>query len=125
VQVWINGDSVENVSAIFKAVDEAMVAHKAQQLTSFMLIITSDDPDKFNAAELEKRGLSIPAGSSRESIDVAVVEPDGDAVSSYKINTEAKNTIILYRDKTVTHKMVNLEAKDVDKLKTAIDEMTK
>lgn len=62
-------------------------------------------------------------------ISLAYVSPKDYSLGAYKINLvpEVKNTVILYRNKRVTSKFVNLSAneKGLAELNTAVSELVK
>lgn len=51
----------------------------------------------------------FPTWFSKNVVGVAVINKDHEAVTSYKINF-VKNTVFVYKNWKVTHKMVNLKA---------------
>jgi len=108
VQVWINGDSVENYGAIAKTLQSAMDANKDAKLKTFMIVLT--EPSKATAVA---GALEHTAGKlGLKDVAVAYLPTNDEAVTNYQVNTakEVKNTIFVYRDRTVKTKFVNLKA---------------
>lgn len=125
VQVWVNGDSPENVAAIAKTLNEAVVANKASKLRGFVIVLTGPGSTKETISSIE--GINRKLGSN--DISMAYLSTDNNAVKAYKVNTanEVKNTIFVYRDKTVKSKFVNIEAnkKGLADLSAAVSGITK
>lgn len=124
VQVWINGDSVDNYGPIAKMLQGAMEAHKDQKLKAFMIVMV--DPSK--SAQVAG-GLEHTAGKlGLKDVAVAYLPTNDEAVTNYQVNTskDVKNTIFVYRDRTVKSKFVNLKAdeKGLGDLKKAIAGIT-
>jgi hypothetical protein len=123
IQVWINNDNPENVEKLVSTLNEAMVTHKEQKLKAFMIFVTTD------AKALAPKLTSLADKNKAEDIMLAHIEPSNEAVDAYKVNVapEIKNTIMLYRKKTVTSKHVNLKAdeKGLAELKASIADLLK
>lgn len=111
VQVWINRDDAENVTAIGKLLNDAVLANKDSQLKGFMIFLV-DQENPGIQAKLTK--LSEKTG---QDIALAYLTTGDEAVDAYKINTsaEVKNTIMVYRNKKVTQTFVNLKADEKGK----------
>ncbi|MBX3096780.1 MAG: hypothetical protein KF812_07955 [Fimbriimonadaceae bacterium] len=106
VQAWINGDSPENVAAIAKTLDSAMTTHAGAEFKALVVWMTnpgSEEAAKANAKTfVEANGL--------KNVGVAIIAKNHEAVGLYKVNTasEVKNTVFVYKNWTVTNKMVNV-----------------
>lgn len=104
VQVWVRGDSSENVTKIAGLLND--LAKGDENFKAFMIFI-SDDTEKIKA-KLEKVAKENDFGK----IAMAYLAPDDKAIEAYKINLadDVKNTVFIYRDKKVAAKFVNLQA---------------
>jgi hypothetical protein len=124
VQVWVNGDDAENVGAIAKALQAAMDAHKDAKLKTFVIVLT--DPAKSEATAKWIEGAAKKVGTP--DVAMAYLPTNDEAVKNYQVNTarDVKNTIFVYRDRTVKSKFVNLkaDAKGLSELKKAIAGIT-
>lgn len=78
-----------------------------------------------DAKSIEPKLTQLAEKNSANDIALAYLSKDNEAVSAYKVNLDAeiKNTVILYRNKKVTAKFVNLKSdeKGLAELKAAID----
>lgn len=104
VQVWVNGDSMENVAAIAKMLDAKMRENK--EFKALIVFVTNDSEGTAKAL----KGAAATPGL--ETVGMAYISPKDEAVAAYKINTsnDVKNTVLVYKDWTVAAKMVNLKA---------------
>lgn len=125
VQVWVNGDDMGNVLEISKNLEKAMEAKKRAQLKAFVIVLT----DKAN---IRQTAVALEAAASKAGFkDLAVTYlPKTDrAVKDYKVNTapDVKNTVFLFKDRTVLTKFVNLKADEAGlaSLNTAINTIAK
>ena len=123
IQVWINNDKPENVAKIVKTLDDLETAHKDQKLKTFVIFVTEDS----KAAETQLTEISEKQKAN--NICLAYIEPANEAVGYYKVNLDPqiKNTVMLYRRKTIQAKQVNLVAdeKGHAELTKNVDEMLK
>ena len=106
IQVWINNDSPSNVEKIVKTLDDAVIAHKSEQLRAFVIFVTTDS----KKAQVDLAAIADKVKAN--DVGLAYIEPTNEAVSDYKINLDAsvKNTVMMYRHKKITSKQVNLVA---------------
>ncbi|MGV3618187.1 MAG: hypothetical protein ACO1SV_22905 [Fimbriimonas sp.] len=125
VQVWVNGDDMNNVLEISKSLEKAVDAKKRAQFKAFVIVLT--DPAK--AKETAKTLEAAASKSGFKSLAVAYLSKDDHAIKDYKVNTdsEVKNTVFVYKDRTVQTKFVNLKGdqKGLSALNTAIDKIAK
>ena len=117
IQVWINEDG-ENASALLEATNNLVSSHKSDGLLGFVMFIRGPETKPI----LEKL-------ATEKNINSAVVTclPKGkkdSALQRYRINPEAKNTILVYKRKIVTANFVNINAKkSFDKVEKAVAKM--
>ncbi|HRI43758.1 MAG TPA: hypothetical protein PLL78_09770 [Fimbriimonadaceae bacterium] len=120
VQVWVNGDSLENVAKIAGVLNKTAASNK--EFKGFVIFLTSDKPATEKAIVEANKKLGYDA------IAMATLAPGDSAVKNYKVNvaSEVKNTVFVYKDKKVTAKFVNLEAneKGLGQLNEAIAKIT-
>ncbi len=109
VQVWVNGDTTENVAKIADALEGAIKMEGGDKLKAFVVFIR---PSNVSASMLEGQ-LKMVAEKCKLS-HVALTYVDGPAskfVGQYKINTSSKvkNTVLVYHDMKVDANFVNLQ----------------
>ena len=99
----------------------AVKDHEKTELQGFMLMLTHCEGcvDKANEFASETKA---------KSVNIALMPTDSRSVKSYKISLDEKvlNTILVYKDKKVVAKFVNLTAskEDQEKLRVAIANVT-
>lgn len=106
-QVWVNGDDTKNVVAIASGLSKAMQTYKSKEFKGLVVFLT----DKSNAKATEAAILSAAKLPSTQGVGMAVLDRDADYVENYAINTSAdvKNTVVVYKNWTVTQNLVNLK----------------
>lgn len=109
VQVWVNGDSPENVSKIAASLEAAIKMEGTNKLKGFLIFIK---PASMTDEAIQGQ-LKMVAEKYRLT-NVALTYVDGrksEFVGQYKINPSAdvKNTIIVYHDMKVSANFVNLK----------------
>lgn len=124
VQIWVNGDSPENVAKLAKALDDAMGKYQGKEFKALVVILTDGNDSK--AADMVK-GLVKDKGLNR--VGIALGDKNAEFVKDYKINIgkEIKNTVITYKNWTVAKNIVNLstDATGLGALHAAIAEVVK
>lgn len=105
-QVWVNGDSLENVAKIAQTLDAAMAKYSKNEFKAMIVFLAT--PAK--VAETKANLKAHLAKTNFKNIDVAVLATNHEAVGDYKINLKAKNTVFVYRNWKVANKMVDLKA---------------
>ena len=123
VQVWTSpSEKPETVSAFAKALSANVDTHKDVEFKGFLIMLTM-------CPDCEAKAAKFAEGAKIENIGIATLATTNRAIKAYRVNTadEVKNTIIVYRNKRVTAKFVNLtdSKEDLDKLEAAIREVTK
>ena len=125
VQVWVNGDDMDNVLEISKTLEKAVEAKKRSQFKAFIIVLT----DKAHAADTGKKLAAAADKAGFNDISVAYLTKDSSALKDYKMSTAAdvKNTVIVYKDRKVDAKFVNLKGDDkgLTALNGAINKITK
>lgn len=107
VQAWFNphADAAE-VMAIAKVVEEE-VEKKPSNLKGFMIMLSNcaacEGKAKNLAIDAEKKGL--------DKVAFAYINSKDESIANYKINTDdkVKNTIMVYKNRQVVAKFVNLK----------------
>ncbi|MER3495884.1 MAG: hypothetical protein C4320_03205 [Armatimonadota bacterium] len=107
VQAWIHGDDPANVGAIAKVLDTAMESHKNKEFKALIVVLYTP-AEKASAEALAK---SIPTKFGANRVGVALLPTTSSAVADYKINLDAKNTIVAYKNWKVTKNWTNALAK--------------
>ncbi len=110
VQVWLNGESEENIMAMAKALD-SKVAGSKKEFKAFMINLTHCDACVDGTKAVAKK-------SGLKNVAMAYLPKTDEAVKAYKVNTSAdvKNTVFVYKNREVVAKFVNLKA-DAEGLK--------
>ena len=123
IQVWINNDDSANVEKLVKTLNDAVIANKAKYLKAFFIFV---DP---TGKKIEPKLADIAKRTNCNDVALAYLSPKDSAVKAYKVNLDpsVKNTVMLYRDRTVTSTKVNLVAdgKGLADLKAAIKTLVK
>ncbi len=116
VQAWFHGEDPENVAAIAKAVNSA-VGKSDKELKGFMIMLTMCDG-------CVNQAKAIAKNTPFNKIAIATLPTTDGAVKNYKYNldSEVKNTVLVYKNKRVVAKFVNLkgDAKGIAQLQAAI-----
>lgn len=104
VQVWTNMDDPANVMAIVKNLEKKVGASK-NELKAFVINLTHCQACVDGTKELGKK-----AGAT--NVGIAHLPSDHEAVKLYRVNTDesVKNTVFVYRNRTVAARFVNLKA---------------
>lgn len=106
VQVWVNGDSQENVMAIAKNLATAMDTHKKAEFKAMVVFLV--EPSKMDATK--KSMEKMMAAYKGNPVAISLLANNDDAVSAYKFNLKAKNTVFAYKNWKVEGKMVDFKA---------------
>jgi len=126
VQVWVNGDDEQNIGAIADALSRAVKSNEAAEFKAFLIFVTPKDAD---ATAFAEKLAKIAQDRKIENVGFAYLSPEDRAIRGYRMNLEepVKNTVFVYKNKTVTHKMINLKAdkQGLEKLQAAISDITK
>ena len=123
VQVWVSpGEKPEVTEALAKTLSASVDAHKSADLKGFVVMMTAC-PDCEAAAEKFATGLKF------NNVGITTLPTTDGAVKAYKVSLDeqVRNTVIVYRNRRVTAKFVNLtdSKADLAKLNAAIGEVTK
>ncbi|MBL8088166.1 MAG: hypothetical protein JNM85_08880 [Chthonomonas sp.] len=123
VQVWVNGDQHNNILAIAKDLDNAIEKYSKTEFKAMVVFLS--DPAKVDATK--SMVMKAMEGKNLNRIAVAVLANNHSAVTDYKINLKAKNTVFVYKNWKVTNKMVdfNADSKGLTTLNAAIAEIAK
>ena len=125
VQVWINGDNDANVSGIAKTLGVAMDKYKNKEFKALVVFVTNNPSDTKLADKLK----TVAKATKSEKVGMAIIGKSDSAIEDYKINTNAdiKNTVLVYKNKSVTTSMVNLkaDANGLKSLNAAIESINK
>lgn len=122
VQVWVNGDSNENVLATQKILSNAVKNYAGKEFKAFVIVMTSDEKSLDTAQRLAE-------DNPFDNVAIALIPHNHAAVKSYKVNPDAsvKNTVMIYKDRKVVANMVNFVAneKGAAALNSAIEKVAK
>jgi hypothetical protein len=123
IQVWVNGDSQENVMAISKSLASAMETHKKAEFKAMVVMLV--DPAKMDATK--KSMEKAMAAYKGNPVAISLLATNDDAVSAYKFNMKAKNTVFAYKNWKVADKMVDFKADKagIEALNGVIAKLTK
>ena len=110
------------MATLVRTLNETVLANRASELKAFVIFVSDD------AKSIEPRLARLAEKTGANDIALAYISQSDRALEAYKITLapEVKNTVMLYRNKQVTSKFVNLAAdgKGIASLKSAIAEMT-
>lgn len=125
VQVWVNGDDPQNVTALAGNLSKAMQTYKGTEFKALVVVLT-DAAHQKQAEAMVTKAAKMPA---LKGVGMAVIDKSNEAVEAYRINTGAdvKNTVFAYKNWKVADTFVNLKADDAGlaKLNTAISQIAK
>jgi protocatechuate 3,4-dioxygenase beta subunit len=110
VQAWINTDDEKNVAALVDALEKASKKHADKTLKAFVVFVNAN---RESADVLKARLAKLGEKHNIQHVALAFLPgPDDPAVKGYGVNTDPKvrNTIFVYRNRTVAAKMVNFVA---------------
>jgi hypothetical protein len=115
VQVWVNGDSMENVAKLASKLSAEMKENEKAEFKALIVFVGEGD----KAAKAKAAGLALAKKEGLKGLAMATISPTNEAIKAYKINVapSVKNTVLVYKNWKVVDKMVNLTA-DVAGLKT-------
>jgi hypothetical protein len=110
VQVWVNGDSMDNVVKIAKNLEKAVEANKSKEFKAMIVMLAP----KAQWSGMKPKITKMAADNGIKNVAIAMLEPTAEAVSDYKVNTgkDVKNTVFFYKNWKVTKTHVNLVADD-------------
>lgn len=121
VQVWVNGDNMKNIVPIAKELNAKAHATNFRAFVVFLI-------DPKDAAETSKTLTTVAEKNKLDKVAFLWLDKSSRSVSTYKVNTssEVKNTVLVYKDRRVTQKFVNLHStKDgLGDLQAAITQIT-
>jgi protocatechuate 3,4-dioxygenase beta subunit len=115
VQVWVNGDSMDNVGQIAEALDGLVKKEGPAKLKAFVVFIK---PDSVSADDFSAQLKAGAEQHSLENVAYTYVGSNDKAIARYKINTafDVKNTVLVYRDRKVVANYVNVMGGDAPAL---------
>jgi len=123
VQVWVNGLPDANVAKIAADLDKHMgVLNGASlRLKSFVIFKSSE------GQRIEPTLLQLAKEHKLNKVALAWLPPSSEAIKEYQINPEANTTILVYKNRQVTDKFVNLKADEAGlrELDAAVSRITK
>lgn len=122
VQAWVSpSEKPETVLALAKTLSANVETYKAADLKGFMIMLTM-------CAGCEGKAAKFAEKAKLENIGIATLAFENEAVKNYKVSLDkdVKNTVIVYKNKKVAAKFVNLtdSKEDLAKLEAAIAGVT-
>jgi hypothetical protein len=111
----VNGDA-SKAAGLVADIDKLAVARKDKGLCSFVVFMGGPElKEPIEKIAAEKKTTTpltcLPGGTSARDI------------GNYKINPEAKNTIMLWKGQTVTQSFVDVESGKLAEVEKAVDAM--
>lgn len=115
VAVFVNGDA-SKASKLIGDVQKIVDTHKEQNLKSFVVFMGGpEQKDAIQKIAAEQKTtiplVFLPKGAKEEDI------------ASYKINPDAKNTVLLWNHSNVKGNFVDVDTKSLPAVKKAVDTM--
>ena len=119
VQAWINGADEKDVKAIVKALEGSVKKNDKVEMKAFVMFIGD--------AAIAPKLKELAKDTESKNVALTYLPKSSPALGDYSINTDAeiKSTVLVYKDRVLSQKFVNLEAKDIAKLEEAIAKVTK
>jgi asparagine synthetase B (glutamine-hydrolysing) len=125
VQIWVNGDSADNVAKIAKALEGAMAKYQGNEFKALIVMLSSGN----DTAALNATAKKVAAEAGLKNVAVAILPKTDSAVSAYKVSLDSsvKSTLFVYRDWKVAKTFVNLkgDAKGLGELNAAVASISK
>jgi hypothetical protein len=114
VQVWVNGDTPENVGKIAKNLETAMSTYSAKEFKSWVVFMASCVGEDNKCDGMDAKLKDLAKANSLEKVGLVYLDPTNAGTKLYKVNAapEVKNTVFVYVKKKVVAKFVNLEANE-------------
>ena len=121
VQVWVNGDNIKNIVPIALKLNENANKSNFRAFVVFLI-------DPKDAAQTSKTLAAVAAKNKFNKVALTWLDKSSRSVSAYKVNTgsDVKNTVLVYKDRRVTQKFVNLHStkEGLGDLQAAIAQIT-
>lgn len=122
VQVWVNGDKMENVAKIADTLEASIKMEGPAKMKGFVVFIK---PQGVSSSALAGQLKMIAQKCHLSNVALLYVDgPTAEPVGQYKINTSStvKNTVLVYHDRKVDANFVNLKGTDegIKSLKIAL-----
>lgn len=110
VQAWITGDTPENVVALAQSLDKAMNTYKGKEFKALIVYVVEKGAEP-------KTGEAVKAyvkAKGLKNVGISVLDRNSEFVNAYKIalNSDVKNTVLVYKDWKVTKNLVNVSNAD-------------
>jgi len=108
VQIWVNGETDENIIALAKSLQMNIDSHKDAEFKAMIVMVGMSTDCTACNGHLTK----IAEKSGVKDVAFAVIGKDDPSVAKYKINLdkEVKSTLIAYKDWKVQANLVNVPA---------------
>lgn len=125
VQAWIHTDDEKNVKALVKELEKIAKANPDAKFKPFVVFVNGNrESGEVLGTRLREMGKKL----GLEHVALTYLPgPDHHAVKGYGINTDpaVKNTIFVYKNRTVAAKFVNLKAdeKGLAQLREAVSKV--
>jgi hypothetical protein len=110
VQVWVNGESEENLVKIAKSLQQNVENHKGKEFQAMIVYVGPSKDCMACAGKMQ----AVAEKSGAKDVSFAVIGKKDEAVAAYKINLDSsvKNTVIAYKDWKVVKAATNLKGDD-------------
>jgi protocatechuate 3,4-dioxygenase, beta subunit len=105
VQVWVNGDSLKNVTAIAKTINAKAASSKFKAFVVFLI-------NPKDSEQTAKTLADVAEKNKLQNVALTWLDKNSESVTTYKVNTDSqvKNTVLVYKNRKVTTKFVNFQA---------------
>ncbi|MCS7223705.1 MAG: hypothetical protein NZ959_03950 [Armatimonadetes bacterium] len=122
VQVWIHKDSGENAAGLVAKLEELIKELRKEKKEIYAFVIWVDPTAKDRIAKLaqEKKIEAIALCYLPEKRRDSYLQ-----LFKIALSDDLKNIVFVYRNKTLSAKMINVDQKDFDKVKQAIKDLFK
>ncbi len=107
VQVWVNGDSAENVVSLARSLEGRLDKVGLKKLRVFFTFV---EPEGKSAAAFGKELVALAARARVKQVAFTHLSATSVPVKDYKINLAAKNTIFVQKKMKVKATFVDLKA---------------
>jgi protocatechuate 3,4-dioxygenase, beta subunit len=106
VQVWVNGEPTADVAKIASDLDKHMAALNGETLHLKTFVIFKSNEGK----KIEAKLAALAKANGLNKVALTWLAPGNEALKEYQINSAAQTTILVYKNRQVTDKFINLKA---------------
>ncbi len=123
LMIWVNNDDWKSLEPILLRMESEL---KTRGLRTFRVFVMYMNPNNLSKADLmkETRAKANELNLAKVALTYIPSPTDAETAALYRINPDkaVKNTVIVYNQRKVVYKVINLEATGLNELMKACDE---